>query len=101
MDQIAITPRPWTLKGTLRIHTLSIFLSGFLSDRLGRRYAALTGAVTTCVGAAIMTGARGNAAFAMMIIGRIIAGFGNAILSTSVPLYQRFVKNPRGLLSPP
>jgi MFS family permease len=35
-------------------------------------------------------GSRGNAtsAYAMMIIGRIISGFGNAILSTSVPLYQ-------------
>jgi hypothetical protein len=38
-----------------------------------------------------MTGADGKTAFASMIVGRIIAGFGNAIISSSVPLYQRFV----------
>ena len=37
-----------------------------------------------------MAGATGKGAYAMMIVGRIIAGFGNAIISTSVPLYQRF-----------
>ncbi len=66
-----------------------IFLSAMTSDRLGRRYAALTGTVVTCVGAAIQAGAKGNGAFALMIIGRIICGVGNAIISTSVPLYQR------------
>jgi hypothetical protein len=68
-----------------------IFVAHPLSDRLGRRYAAFVGAVITCVGAAVMTGADGNTAFASMIVGRIIAGFGNAIISSSVPLYQRFV----------
>lgn len=70
--------------------TSYIFVSGPLSDRLGRRYACLVGTLTTCVGAAIITGARGtpSQALAMMILGRIIAGLGNAVLSTSVPLYQ-------------
>jgi MFS family permease len=68
-----------------------IFIAHPLSDRLGRRYAALVGAGITCVGAAVMTGADGKTAFASMIVGRIIAGFGNAIISSSVPLYQRFV----------
>lgn len=36
-----------------------------------------------------MTGAHGKDAYAMMIIGRIVSGLGNAIISTSVPLYQR------------
>jgi MFS family permease len=72
-----------------------IFLSGFVNDRLGRRYAALTGTLVTCIGAALEAGAHGSGAIAMMIAGRIISGFGNAIISTSVPLYQRhFGRNP-------
>jgi MFS family permease len=66
-----------------------IFLSGLASDRLGRRYAALTGSLVTCVGAAFQACANGPVALAMMVAGRIISGLGNAILSTSVPLYQR------------
>jgi MFS family permease len=66
-----------------------IFLSGLVSDRLGRRYAALTGTFVTSIGGALQAGANGSGAFAMMIAGRIISGFGNAILSTSVPMYQR------------
>jgi MFS family permease len=68
-----------------------VFLSGLASDRLGRRYAALIGTIVTCVGGAVQTGAHGKTAYAMMIIGRIISGFGNAVISTAVPLYQRFV----------
>lgn len=70
-----------------------MFVSGWTSDRLGRRYAALAGTVVTCVGAALQAGATGHGAFAMMIAGRILSGFGNAVVSTSVPLYQRFVDN--------
>lgn len=69
--------------------TSYVFLSAMASDRLGRRYAAFTGAIVTCVGAAMQAGAKGKGAFALMIIGRIVCGFGNAIISTSVPLYQR------------
>ena len=68
-----------------------VFLSHPLSDRLGRRYAALIGTIVTCVGGAVQTGAHGKTAYAMMIIGRIISGLGNAVISTAVPLYQRFV----------
>jgi MFS family permease len=68
-----------------------VFLSSLASDRLGRRYAALAGTVVTCIGGAVQTGASGKTAYASMIIGRIISGFGNAVISTSVPLYQRFV----------
>jgi MFS family permease len=68
-----------------------VFFSGIASDRLGRRYAALCGALVTCVGGSVMAGAHGKDAFAMMIIGRIISGFGNSIISTSVPMYQRLV----------
>jgi MFS family permease len=58
---------------------------------VGRRYSAFTGTIVTCVGAAVMTGAGGKHAYAMMIIGRIISGLGNSLISTAVPLYQRFV----------
>jgi MFS family permease len=67
-----------------------IFLSQPASDKLGRRYAALVGIVVTCVGTALQAGATGdaNGACAMVVIGRIIAGMGVALVSTSVPLYQ-------------
>ncbi|KAI1809515.1 general substrate transporter [Poronia punctata] len=65
--------------------TSYIFVSHPLSDRLGRRYAALVGIVVVAVGTAFEAGARN---YAMMIIGRIISGLGIGIVSTSVPLYQ-------------
>ena len=70
--------------------TSYIFISHPVSDFLGRRYAALTGTAITAVGAALMAGASGGGAFAMIIAGRIICGLGVAIVSTSVPLYQRY-----------
>ncbi|KAJ9165792.1 General substrate transporter [Coniochaeta hoffmannii] len=68
--------------------TSYVFLSHPASDRLGRRYAALVGTVVTCFGSALIAGATGSGAYAMVIAGRIIAGMGVAIVSTSVPLYQ-------------
>lgn len=68
-----------------------VFLSHPASDRLGRRYSALAGIVVTCFGSALQAGAVGRGAYAMIIAGRIIAGIGVAIVSTSVPLYQRLV----------
>ncbi|PMD28902.1 general substrate transporter [Hyaloscypha variabilis F] len=65
-----------------------VFLSHPLSDRLGRRYAALIGTIVSCIGGAVQTGAGGKTGYAMMIIGRIISGLGNAVISTAVPLYQ-------------
>lgn len=68
-----------------------VFLSHPASDRLGRRYSALVGTIVTCFGSALQAGAVGRGAYAMVIAGRIIAGVGIAIVSTSVPLYQRCV----------
>ncbi|CAK7206179.1 hypothetical protein SEUCBS139899_008964 [Sporothrix eucalyptigena] len=65
-----------------------VFVSRAVSDHLGRRYAALIGTFVVCFGSALQTGATGGGAYAMVIAGRIIAGFGVAIVSTSVPLYQ-------------
>ena len=67
-----------------------IFVSRAASDHLGRRYAALIGTFVTCFGTALQAGATGGGAYAMVIAGRIIAGVGVAMVSTSVPLYQRY-----------
>lgn len=74
-----------------------LFISHPLADRFGRRIAAATGVLFTAIGAAIQTGARGESGLAMMIAGRIVCGVGLAIVSTSVPLYQRQVADQLGL----
>lgn len=66
-----------------------IFLAHPVADRLGRRYAALVGMIVTCVGQVLQTVAVKPHALAMVVAGRIVAGMGTAIISTSVPLYQR------------
>lgn len=66
-----------------------LFVAHPLADRFGRRVAAATGVLVTAVGAAVQTAAKGHHGVAMMIVGRIICGFGLAVVSTSVPLYQR------------
>jgi MFS family permease len=68
--------------------TSYVFISHPASDYLGRRLAALVGTVVTCVGSGFQAAAAGDSAYAMVIVGRIIAGVGVAIVSTSVPLYQ-------------
>ncbi|KAG7286399.1 hypothetical protein NEMBOFW57_008708 [Staphylotrichum longicolle] len=68
-----------------------IFFAHPVADKLGRRYAALTGMSVTCVGQAMQAGAVGPHALGMVVAGRIVAGMGTAIISTSVPLYQRYV----------
>jgi MFS family permease len=73
--------------------TSYIFISHPASDRLGRRYAALIGITVVAVGTAFESGASGPRAYAMMIVGRIISGVGIGLVSTSVPLYQRFVRS--------
>ncbi|KAI0517917.1 general substrate transporter [Xylaria bambusicola] len=65
-----------------------IFVSHPVSDRLGRRYAALTGIVVVAIATAIEAGASGPGAYSMMIVGRVISGLGIGMISTSVPLYQ-------------
>ncbi|KAG9232383.1 general substrate transporter [Amylocarpus encephaloides] len=80
--------------------TSYIFISHPVADRLGRRWAAAVGVFITCVGASLQASARGPNSYTMMIIGRIIAGFGVAIVSTSVPMYQSEIapKEKRGRL---
>ena len=66
-----------------------IFFAHPIADRIGRRYAALMGMSVTCVGQALQAGASGPYPLGMVIVGRIVAGMGTAVISTSVPLYQR------------
>lgn len=70
-----------------------VFVSRPLSDSLGRRYAAMAGTAVLCVGAGMQARSR---ALAAMILGRAVCGLGVAVISTSVPLYQRFVRIARG-----
>ncbi|KAI0534318.1 general substrate transporter [Xylaria digitata] len=65
-----------------------IFVSHPISDRLGRRYAALIGIIIVAVGTAFESSVSGPSAYSMMIAGRIISGVGIGMVSTSVPLYQ-------------
>ena len=66
-----------------------LFIAHPLADRYGRRVAAAAGVLTTIVGAVLQTGANGPRGSGTMILGRIVCGVGLAIVSTSVPLYQR------------
>ena len=72
--------------------TSYIFISHPASDLLGRRWAALIGTLTVAIGNAFECGARGPNAYGMMVAGRIICGLGIGVVSTSVPLYQRFAE---------
>lgn len=67
-----------------------LFISHPLADRYGRRVAATYGILITLFGAALQTVAKEPFGVAMMVIGRVVCGVGLAIVSTSVPLYQRY-----------
>ena len=67
-----------------------LFLSHPLADLLGRRRAAQMGALGLCVGAVLMAAAWGPYSLPMMVAGRWMCGLGVGIVSTSVPLYQRY-----------
>ncbi|KAH8684114.1 general substrate transporter [Ilyonectria robusta] len=60
------------------------FLAGPTNNRFGRRWAGFIGVVVLCIGAVFQTAATH---LAMMVVGRIIAGLGTGVVSTSVPLY--------------
>lgn len=67
-----------------------VFLSHPLADWKGRRYAASVGTVALTVGAVFMAAAYGGLAVGSMVFGRWLCGVGVGIVSTSVPLYQRY-----------
>jgi len=70
---------------------------GVIMDKYGRRGTILVGAIIGTVGAILQAAAYH---LAMMLIGRIIAGFAVGLLSMSVPVYQSECAHPkiRGLI---
>jgi MFS family permease len=77
------------------ISSLSV---GTVGDMLGRRKTILYGSLIFIVGGTLQTFANG---MPMMMLGRIIAGFGVGMLSTIVPVYQSEISPPhnRGKLA--
>lgn len=72
-------------------------MGGLTMDRFGRRWTILIGAAINLFGAALQTGARN---LAMILIGRILAGWAVGVMSMSVPIYQSECAHPkiRGLI---
>jgi MFS family permease len=77
---------------------ISSLLVGKVGDIIGRRKTILYGSATFVVGGALQTAANG---MPMMMLGRLIAGFGVGALSTIVPVYQSEISPPhnRGKLA--
>ncbi|KAJ7778238.1 general substrate transporter [Mycena metata] len=59
--------------------------SAYLSDHLGRRVSIRIGAFIYVIASIIQMCAPG---FAVLLIGRVVQGFGTGILSTAVPIFQ-------------
>lgn len=70
-----------------------LFLGHPLADRYGRRVAAAAGIAITGIGSVVQACAKPPSGLVSMILGRIICGVGLAIVSTSVPVYQRCVSS--------
>ncbi|KAJ7769116.1 hypothetical protein DFH07DRAFT_1006825 [Mycena maculata] len=72
--------------------------AGRVGDMIGRKGTLFIGAVIFTLGGGIQTLTGG---FGMMVLGRIISGFGVGLLSTIVPIYQSEVSPPnhRGALA--
>ncbi|KAL1652254.1 hypothetical protein SLS58_000381 [Diplodia intermedia] len=61
---------------------------GLTMDRFGRKGTIIIGATVACVGAILQCAAMH---LAMMLVGRILAGWAVGILSMSVPVYQSLI----------
>jgi MFS family permease len=60
-------------------------MAGQTADRLGRKYTIQIGSIIAIVGCALQTAAVNEA---MLIVGRLIAGWSIGVLSMIVPVYQ-------------
>jgi MFS family permease len=61
-------------------------------DRFGRRWTVLIGAAINLIGACLQTGAQN---LAMILVGRILAGWAVGVMSMSVPIYQSECAHPK------
>jgi MFS family permease len=68
------------------------FMGGFTMDSLGRRKTIMIGAMINLVGATLQAAAQN---LAMVLVGRILAGWAVGVLSMSVPIYQSEVAHPK------
>lgn len=66
-------------------HLFSQSFAGPSAERFSRKRTIMMGSAVFIVGAALQCGANG---YAMMVVGRAIAGLGIGTLSMTVPLYQ-------------
>jgi MFS family permease len=60
-------------------------MGGLTMDRFGRKITIQTGALICTVGAILQSSAKN---LAMILVGRVIAGWAVGLLSMSVPVYQ-------------
>ncbi|KAG6832311.1 hypothetical protein H0H92_003544 [Tricholoma furcatifolium] len=81
-----------------RVSAVTSIAAGRVGDSIGRRGTLFIGAVVFTIGGAIQTFTTG---FWIMIIGRLVSGFGVGLLSTIVPIYQSEISPPnhRGALA--
>ncbi len=59
---------------------------------MGRRFAFTYGTIVLLVGVALQAGGQD---FAMLVVGRIVAGIGTAVIGTNLAAYQAEVSHPR------
>ncbi|KIY71948.1 hypothetical protein CYLTODRAFT_434963 [Cylindrobasidium torrendii FP15055 ss-10] len=96
------TPGPIEVGSMVAVLEVGAFitsvLAGRIGDSLGRKGTLFIGAVIFTIGGAIQAFTSG---FAVMVVGRIISGFGVGLLSTIVPIYQSEISPPnhRGALA--
>ena len=70
----------WVTLGAL----VGALVAGMLADRIGRRAAVLVAAVMFTIGALIEAGAPGTG---VLVVGRLVVGFGVGVASVAAPLY--------------
>ncbi|KAJ7456735.1 hypothetical protein B0H11DRAFT_2243903 [Mycena galericulata] len=82
----------------LALSEMTSLAAGRIGDIIGRKGTLFIGAVVFTVGGAIQTF---TTSFGVMVLGRVISGFGVGLLSTIVPIYQSEVSPPnhRGALA--
>ncbi|EIN14124.1 general substrate transporter [Punctularia strigosozonata HHB-11173 SS5] len=96
------SPGPFQIGTMVAVLEVGAFVTsiaaGRIGDVYGRRGTLFAGAVVFSLGGVIQTFTTG---FKIMVVGRIVSGFGVGLLSTIVPIYQSEVSPPnhRGALA--